>query len=89
MGWLGVCTLALVALPRHSAASGLSESEWWGQVMGATGIGLLNSFLLLDSLKVLAFFVTGPYLLHKLPERSRRIVRSGLRPIHKPLAAIL
>ena len=35
-------------------------------------------------------FVTGPHLLLRLPEGPMRaIVREGLRPLHKPLAAVL
>lgn len=40
--------------------------------------------------QVLAFFVTGPYLILRLPAGPlRAIVRNVLRPIHKPLGAIL
>ena len=80
----------LVALPRHLEGSGLTEAGWWGQVLGATFVGLLNRLLVLDPIKILTLFATGPYLLLKLPEGpARAIVREGLRPIHKPLAALL
>ena len=79
-----------MALPQHLDASGLSAAEWRGQVVGAFSAGLLNRLLVLDGIKVLMLFVTGPYLLLKLPEGPlRAIVREGLRPIHKPLAALL
>ena len=90
IGWLGVCALVLVALPTHTVASGLSTGEWWRQVFGATFFGLLNAYVVLDTIKVLALVFTGPFFILKLPEgKIRAIVKKGLRPIHKPLAAIL
>ena len=89
-GWLGICALVLVALPLQVANSGLTAAEWWGQVVCAAGFGLLNTFLVFDTVKVIALFVTGPYVILRLPEGPlRAIVREGLRPIHKPLAAFL
>ena len=71
-----MCALALVGLPRHSAASGLAPAEWWRQVRNAAGFGLLNALLVLDSIKVLMLFLTGPYVILKLPEGPiRAIVR--------------
>lgn len=89
VGWLGVCLMVLVALPRHVDSSGLSKSGWAAQVASAVAFGLLNSYTVLDGIKVLMLFITGPYLILRLPDGPiRTIVRQGLRPIHKPLAAL-
>ena len=87
---LGVCALVLVALPAYVESTGVSASEWGAQVRSATFFGLLNSFLLFDSVKVLALFLTGPHILLRLPEgRMRAIVRAGSKGAHKPLAALM
>ena len=81
VGWAGVAALALVALPRHTANSGLAAAAWWSQVERGlafappySGVpppsltvvsplpplqverglafGLLNTFLVLDAIKV-------------------------------------
>ena len=89
-GWFGVTAFVLVALPQHTAKSGLSTDEWWWQVASATGFGLLHSFLVLDVVKVLALFITGPYVLMRLPEgRMRVIVRTCSKGFHKGLAVVV
>ena len=89
-GWFGVAALVVVALPRHTVKSGLSRDEWWWQVASAAGFGLLHTFLVLDVVKVLALFVTGPYVLMRLPEgRMRAIVRACSKGFHKVMAAVV
>ena len=82
----------------EGAARGMSDDHHVGEgakgerftLLSAVAFGLLHTFLVLDGCKVLALFLTGPHLINKLPEGPvRAIVRNTLKPIHKPLAAIL
>ena len=76
-------------MPRHVDASGLTRSGWLGQVVSGIALGLVWTYTVLDGIKILMLFATGPYLILKLPEGPiRAIVRQGLRPMHKALGVL-
>ena len=85
--------LALVAVPRACKLQGLDEAEWWGQAGRAVGFGLLSSFVVLDGLRVLAIFFTGPshcpLLLRIRNPRTRYAVRMVAQCLSVPLGLFI
>ena len=58
--------------------------------MLAAGLGLLISWGVVEVAKVFALWITGPYLLLRLPRgRPRQVARFLSKVIHKPLQAIM
>ena len=60
------------------------------EVARAAAKGLLLSWGVVECAKVFALWVTGPYLLLRLPRgRPRKVVRFLSKVVHKPLQAIM
>ena len=59
VGWFGLLLLALVALPRSCELRGLSEDEAWSRARVVMALGLLNTFVILDLLKIVVLVATA------------------------------
>ena len=90
--WFGLLLLARVALPRACELRGLSEDEAWGRAKTAMGLGLLNMFVIIDLLKIVALVGTGPgvtsLILRIRNPRVQFVVRNAAQTVHLPLALI-
>ena len=91
-GWFGLLLLARVALPRSCALRGVSEDEAWGRARSAMAFGLLNVFIILDSLKVVVLVLTGPGITSRIMRiknpRLRSAVRQAVQTLHLPMAIV-
>ena len=91
-GWFGLVLLARVALPRSCKLRGVSEDEAWGRARSAMAFGLLNVFVILDSLKIVVLVITGPGVTSRIMRiknpRLRFAVRQTVQTIHLPMALI-
>ena len=91
-GWFGLVLLARVALPRSCKLRGVSEDEAWDRSRSAMAFGLLNVFVILDSLKIVVLVMTGPGITSRIMRikntRLRFAVRQVVQTIHLPMALI-
>ena len=84
--------LTLVAMPRSSALRGLSEEDAWDRARTAMAFGLLNTFVILDGLKIVVLVGTGPgvtsLLLRIRNRKLQAVVRGLVQSAHLPVALL-
>ena len=91
-GCLFLLTLLLVAVPRSAELRGLSEKDAWSRAHEAMTFGMLNTFVIIDSLKIVVLVATGPgvtsLIVRIRQPRVRAIVRAVVQMVHLPIALV-
>ena len=91
-GCLFLLLLLLVAVPRTAELRGLSEKDAWRRAHEAMAFGMLNTFVIIDSLKIVVLVASGPgvtsLIVRIRQPRVRAIVRALVQMVHLPIALV-
>ena len=87
--WLLLIVL-LVSSPNHVRSleqSGVEAAQWWEGVGAAFGASMLQSYLLVDGIKVLALALTSPVAIP--PSTVHPLLLKLLRSVHRGIDFLL
>ena len=91
-GSLFLLLLTTVAVPRSAELHGLSTAAAWRRAHVAMAFGMLNTFVIIDALKIVVLVATGPgvtsLLLRIRQPRVRAVLKAVVQMVHLPIALV-